>query len=336
METQNTYIIYLLHKYINSQCTEQELKQLLEWLKYTDDYACFDKVGKALWADINQTTAYPNNNRVQELQVEVSNLLKQITPQNSPQIIKYQPLHKSLWFTIAAVTIMAICMTFSIIYFYNTNSTNISYTEIITHKGEQKVYHLSDGSKVTLNSDSKLLIPDDFNEKNRNILMKREGFFEVTKNPKKPFVIKTNDTQVEVLGTSFNVKAYEEDDLLSITVSTGKVLVKVASQDLQLSLTPNQHLTVDNKRRTINKETFIENDYIKWMNGILYFHKTPIKEVIKTIERTYNTKIILNCKNCNQIITGTHDNKSLKAVIDAVCFTTGLRSQQKGDKIIIY
>ena len=52
-------------------------------------------------------------------------------------------------------------MTFSIIYFYNTNSTNISYTEIITHKGEQKVYHLSDGSKVTLNSDSKLLIPDD-------------------------------------------------------------------------------------------------------------------------------------------------------------------------------
>ena len=79
-----------------------------------------------------------------------------------------------------------------------------------------------------------------------------------------------------------------------------------------------------------------ENDYIKWMNGILYFHKTPIKEVIKTIERTYNTKIILNCKNCNQIITGTHDNKSLKAVIDAVCFTTGLRSQQKGDKIIIY
>lgn len=47
METQNTYIIYLLHKYINSQCTEQELKQLLEWLKYTDDYACFDKVGKA-------------------------------------------------------------------------------------------------------------------------------------------------------------------------------------------------------------------------------------------------------------------------------------------------
>ena len=218
----------------------------------------------------------------------------------------------------------------------NTNSTNISYTEIITHKGEQKVYHLSDGSKVTLNSDSKLLIPDDFNEKNRNILMKGEGFFEVTKNPKKPFVIKTNDTQVEVLGTSFNVKAYEEDDLLSITVSTGKVLVKVASQDLQLSLTPNQHLTVDNKRRTINKETFIENDYIKWMNGILYFHKTPIKEVIKTIERTYNTKIILNCKNCNQIITGTHDNKSLKAVIDAVCFTTGLRSQQKGDKIIIY
>ena len=90
------------------------------------------------------------------------------------------------------------------------------------------------------------------------------------------------------------------------------------------------------RRRTINKETFIENDYIKWMNGILYFHKTPIKEVIKTIERTYNTKIILNCKNCNQIITGTHDNKSLKAVIDAVCFTTGLRSQQKGDKIIIY
>ena len=86
----------------------------------------------------------------------------------------------------------------------------------------------------------------------------------------------------------------------------------------------------------INKETIQENNYIKWIQGSLYFNKEPIREVIKTINRTYNCKVILQCKNCDYKITGTHDNKSIEAVIEAICFTTGLHSRQEGEKIILY
>ena len=103
-----------------------------------------------------------------------------------------------------------------------------------------------------------------------------------------------------------------------------------------MSVSPNEHLSVNKIDGNVSKETIQENNYIKWIQGSLYFNKEPIREVIKTINRTYNRKVILQCKNRDYKITGTHDNKSIEAVIEAICFTTGLHSRQEGDNIIIY
>ena len=195
---------------------------------------------------------------------------------------------------------------------------------------------MADGTKVVLNSDTKLRIPSNFNKEERVIEMEGEGFFDVTPNPDKPFIIKSGETQVRVLGTSFDFKSYKEDDFIMLTVSTGKVRVNVADQDLQLSVSPNEHLSINKVDGNVRKETIRENNYIKWMQGSLYFNKEPIREVLKTINRTYNRQVVLQCRKCDYFITGTHDNKSIDAVIEAICFTTGLRSREEGDKIILY
>ncbi len=89
-------------------------------------------------------------------------------------------------------------------------------------KAKKKNLLLADGTKVILNSDTKLIIPSNFNKEERIIEMEGEGFFDVTPNPDKPFIIRSGEARVKVLGTSFDFKSYKEDEFIKLTVSTGK------------------------------------------------------------------------------------------------------------------
>lgn len=334
----DTIIISLLQRYIKNQCSEQELRTLLHWLKSPDNHTELDLVVKPLWDTIDKKMSRPDNEREKELHEEVSLLLSGIKDKNkktsNPRIRSKNRLNG--FYRIAAILILAFSVTFGLLRVLDRPSPQLTYTENISNKGEKKNILLADGTKIILNSDTKLRIPGNFNKEERIIEIEGEGFFDVTPNPDKPFIIRSGETQIRVLGTSFNFKSYKEDDFIKLTVSTGKVRVNVADQDLQLSVSPNEHLSINKIDGNVSKETIQENNYIKWIQGSLYFNKEPIREVIKTINRTYNRKVILQCKNCDYKITGTHDNKSIEAVIEAICFTTGLHSRQEGDNIIIY
>lgn len=335
---QDTIIILLLQKYIKNQCSEQELHALLHWLKLPDNHAELDLVGKPLWETIDKNMSRPEGEREKELHEEVSLLLSGVKRKDrkisNPEVRDKNRLNG--FYRIAAILILAFSVTFGLLKVLDRPSPQLTYTEKVSNKGEKKNIVLSDGTKIILNSDTKLRIPADFNKEERVLEMEGEGFFDVAPDPNKPFIIKSGEARVRVLGTSFDFKSYKEDDFIKLTVSTGKVRVNVDDQDLQLSVSPNEHLSVNKVDGNVSKETIQENNYIKWIQGSLYFNKEPIREVIKTINRTYNRKVILQCKNCDYKITGTHDNKSIEAVIEAICFTTGLHSRQEGDNIIIY
>ncbi|WP_075556786.1 FecR family protein [Parabacteroides timonensis] len=335
---QDTIIILLLQKYIKNQCSEQELHALLHWLKSPDNHAELDLVVKPLWETIDKNMSRPEGEREKELHEEVSLLLSGVKRKDrkisNPEVRDKNRLNG--FYRIAAILILAFSVTFGLLKVLDRPSPQLTYTEKVSNKGEKKNIVLSDGTKIILNSDTKLRIPADFNKEERVLEMEGEGFFDVAPDPNKPFIIKSGEARVRVLGTSFDFKSYKEDDFIKLTVSTGKVRVNVDDQDLQLSVSPNEHLSVNKVDGNVSKETIQENNYIKWIQGSLYFNKEPIREVIKTINRTYNCKVILQCKNRDYKITGTHDNKNIEAVIEAICFTTGLHSRQEGDNIIIY
>lgn len=335
---QDTTIISLLQKYIKNQCTEQELRTLLHWLKSPDNHASFDMAFLPLWDAIERDMPQPNQAREDELRREVSSLLSEIKKKNAPASNTCVRNKNRLngFYRIAAILILAFSVTFGLMKYLDRPEKPVTYAETVSAKGEKKTLKLADGTRVILNSDTKLLIPSNFNKQERTIEMEGEGFFDVAPNPDKPFVIKSGEARVKVLGTSFDFKSYKEDDFIKLTVSTGKVRVNISDQDLQMSVSPNEHLSVNKIDGNISKETIQENNYIKWIQGSLYFNKEPIREVIKTINRTYNRKVILQSKRSDYKITGTHDNKSIEAVIEAICFTTGLRSRKEGDKIILY
>lgn len=331
-----THILSLLQKYIENRCEEHELTLLLHWLKTPDNLEDFDFVSSSLWKKLEEKYAYPDNKRIKELNNEVEALLTKI---RTEQVVsgKRKTISKNIFYRSAAVLLLLISLGLGYLWLNNTKITEeISYTELAAIRGEIKEYTLEDGTHIILNSESKIKIPSDYNKENRYIEMTGEGFFNVTSNADKPFIVKSGQTQIKVLGTSFNVKAYSEDKAIGVTVSTGKVLVNIPDIDLQLRVLPMEHLLVNKETSNVSKLSLEENNYTKWIEGILFFDKEPLSEVIKTISRKYKKNVLLRCDNCNPLISGRHDNKSLEAVIDAICFTTGLKQKEEGESIILY
>ena len=333
---QETIIISLLRKYVKDQCSEQELRTLLQWLKSSDHHIGFDWVVQPLWDAIDKDMPRPDEEGENELRQEVSSLLSEIRQQKTSDSKVRSKNRLNGFYRVAAILILALSVTLGALKVLDRPQSVVTYVEKMSAKGETKSLLLADGTKVILNSDTKLIIPSNFNKEERIIELEGEGFFDVTPDPDKPFIIKSGETRVKVLGTSFDFKSYKEDEFIKLTVSTGKVRVNMIDQDLQLAVSPNEHLSINKIDGNVRKESIEENNYIKWIHGSLYFNKEPIREVLKTINRTYNRKVILQCKNCDYRITGTHDNKSIEAVIEAICFTTGLRSKREGGNIVLY
>lgn len=335
-------ITALLNKYINNNCSKEELQIVLEWLKSSNKTTYIDEVIEPLWSNINNHIKRPEGEREEELLIEVSSLLQKIKQKEIP--LQKRPLQETksakqpfhIIYKIAAVIIIALSITFGVREFRSYTESPITYIEHASSSGQHKTILLADGTNVTLNSESKLIVSSDFNKNHRIIEMEGEGFFEVAPNSQKPFIIKSGETQVKVLGTSFDFKSYKEDDFIKLTVSTGKVQVNLRESDVQLTILPNEHLSINKIDGNIIKESIKENNYNKWMKGSLYFNKEPIQEVINVINRTYKQEVVLDCGNCDFKITGIHDNKNIEAVINAICFTTGLSQRIKGNKIILY
>lgn len=332
----HTYMLSLLQKYVENRCSEEELYALLYELKSPEILHEFNTVSESLWNRIDSKNLYADERQTAKLNEEVDILLQRIKQKNVP-LPKKKPVSGRLkFYRVAALILVLIGLGVSYLLSDKFGSEELVYTEISVPRGETKEYKLDDGTRIVLNSGSKLVVPSDFNKGSRCVEMLGEGFFDVTPNPEKPFVIKSEGAQVRVVGTSFNVKAYPEDEYLGVTVSTGKVLVNLSDLDLQLRVTPMEHLTINKKTGNLTKLPLKENNYIKWMDGALHFDKEPIREVIKMINRKYNRNVLLRCKDCDRLISGTHDNKSLEAVIEAICFTTGLQHKEEGDSIILY
>lgn len=329
-------IINLIRKYIENQCTEAELQQLLGWLKSPCQQNSFADITAQVWDKLNKDIDISPLQQREELSKEALLLLDKIKVNQLVPQIKKKKINRWVIRRIAAILLLILSITSGIYYLKNVADKQLTYVEEFAQRGERRVVTLPDGSRITLNSESKLRYADNFNQDSRTIEMTGEAFFEVASNARKPFVIRSGETCIKVLGTSFNINAYDKDELMAVTVSTGKVNVIMDKQELQLNLTSNEHLLVNKVTGSFEKKIIDENNYIKWMDGTLFFEKEPIREVVKELNRKYNRRVVLQAGVRNYVISGTHDNKSLEAVVEAICYTTGLSYRAEGQDIVIY
>ena len=158
-------------------------------------------------------------------------------------------------------------------------------------RGMNKQLTLTDGTQVWLNAESTLEYPETFEGKpNREVYLKGEAYFEVTKNASQPFRVKTDALETLVLGTSFNVRAYSKEDT-QVTLVEGSVKVSDKHQN-ELRLQPGEHTDQKLNKTKVEKA----DDYHSWAEGMFYFDNTELVEIMRELGRWYNINIVFTNK----------------------------------------
>lgn len=174
--------------------------------------------------------------------------------------------------------------------FHSYQRSNCTLVVATTH-AETQCIQLPDGSKVTLNRYSQLSYPQTF-DKERIVKLNGEAYFEVSKNPEKPFRVKTNGITISVLGTHFNVNAYSADSLIETTLLEGSVAVNDHTHGTQVILKPYETAVYRKATGilTMHPEADAPNE-INWCNGILSFDDAPIGEIARQLSHHFNVTI---------------------------------------------
>ena len=190
------------------------------------------------------------------------------------------------------------------------------YNEIKIPYGKTFKITLSDGTVVNMNAGSSLKYPVQFiNGHNREVVLEGEAFFDVTKDKKHPFIVKTRGVDVRVLGTKFNVSSYKEDAEINTVLVEGSVsLSSAAKSNEKAMLVPGEKGTWNNQKRAIAVEKVDTRIYTEWMSGELVFRKTAFKDIIKKLERSYNVTI----ENNNKELLDKRFNASFNKDIETI------------------
>lgn len=207
---------------------------------------------------------------------------------------------------------------------------------IIAQAGTQvKKVLLPDGSSVTLNKYSELSYPEKFSRKLRSLQLSGDAFFEVVKNPDKPFLLEVNhQALVRVLGTSFNISPHENDESITVQVIEGKVAFSSSPQILdEVILEKDQQATLTAGH--IIRDVTLEENLMSWRTGRLVFYQTNITEVVRQLKAHYEINIILHNSVSKELaFTSTVEKQDLNNVLDEIAMVLGLSYSYENETVV--
>lgn len=215
-----------------------------------------------------------------------------------------------------------------------TENDEAFYNTITTPRGGQYHVTLSDGSQVWLNAASSIRFPVAFKGKERKVEITGETYFEVAKNPAMPFIVKAASTEIEVLGTHFNVNAYDDEAIIKTTLLEGKVKVSVANQ-VSKFLKPGQQAAINKEGKIGVLDNADIEEVMAWKNGRFQFSSADLKSILRQISRWYNVDIVYK-GNVNLHFTGQLTrNDNVSKVFEKLELTGEVHFRIDDKKIIV-
>lgn len=333
----------LLAKYIANECTPEEQEMVSVWLAEDATHRQLLKEYKEIW-DVSSEFK-----RTEDFDVELdwAVLQSRMESEHNERTFK---VHKSKnifslysnWSVFARVAaIVLIAVTIGVYtnqkYINEVPEVKPILREISMSRGQRGSLTLSDGTKVLINSDSKITLPPVFKSDIREVYLEGEAFFEVAKNPNKPFVIHTRGAIVQVLGTSFAIKSFPEDEEVQMVVEEGVVSFRAEKQSIDegVILTAGKVGHLDLEEKTIVTEDAKDLDaYLSWREGYLTFQNTSMKEVKKQLERKYDIEVSFTSESINQLqLTAELKSRSLTYVLETISMSLGLKYKFDQDKV---
>jgi len=306
----------LIEKYKRGKCSPQE-KELLE--KYLKSFQ--NNPGE--WNENEM-----GNQRITEEKI-YSGIMNNINKEKyhyftkaffSPSLLKR-----------AASIIFFLIIVSGILYvsgIFEQKTGSVVWNEKVTLSGEKSIITIPDGSIVTLNADSKLKYPDQFDDKIREVYLEGEAYFEVHHNSNRPFIVHSENLSTTVLGTKFDISAYPEKRTITVSLLEGKVKVsrEEKGKDNEIVvLKPKEQLLYDKENNVSSFEQFDSLEAVGWKDNIYKFENEPLGEVLSQLERAFGVKFKLDDQSVLlQKITIKFKKKSLQTVADVIKSLTGL------------
>jgi transmembrane sensor len=199
--------------------------------------------------------------------------------------------------------------------------TDTDSIEFTSSANSFKEYSLPDGSIVKLNANSSLKIASDFGDSNRTVTLVGEANFDVVRNENLPFIILAGNSRVKVLGTSFNLTSYLDNDI-ELNVTEGNVeFSSVKNEGVKEQVSKGEMAKMDKEGQFIRKDLIKNINYSGWWTRKFEFENTILSEVIENLEDAYWVEIEYTKEIGNCPVTGTYENKSIKEIIDLIDIT---------------
>lgn len=255
----------LLNKYINGTASEEERGLISQW-------AQADKENMKELATLRRLHSISIWNQ-QEKKTESKNTR-----------------HRILYQIASIAAIFAILLGINI-YQLKQTTPDIVMQTINVPPGQRVELILADGSNVWLNAGSSFSFPTSFSKKAREVYLDGEAYFNVEKDEKRNFIVKTSAYDIQVLGTTFNVTAYSQAHTFEVSLLKGSVEVYSANSDEQIRLEPNTRVYLANNK--LIKDKIVQYDKFLWKDGLISFMNEPFAEMIAKLELYFDTKIII-------------------------------------------
>ncbi len=304
----------LLTKLREGTCSPEEKEIIEQWLEDGE------------W-DFNENTVSPDIKRSIWQKIN-KNIIFQ------PKIISISRRYHLL--RVAAIFIIVLAG-IAVIYFMKKENLSKEYM-YATSSHELKKIVLSDSSVIFLSANSSIKVAQPFPKNKRDIELNGEAFFEVAKDPARPFTVVSNNIRTTALGTSFKVTSFPDKNNISVALSYGKVLVqnqRSGNVTDSFYLAPGEAIEYDKINKKIEKTLIVEKQ-LSYKNNILYFKNAGIKEVADKLREFYQIKVdYKSLQHPNWRVSGEFDYQPLKIVMENISFSCNISYKIKGDTLVL-
>ena len=311
----------LLEKYLQGTCTSEELNQLYQYLRTSPTDEVYREVADQLWQQRPEERVLAN----EKAEAMLSDVFRHKSEHSVP----------IYWYRIAAV-LSSLALLLGVLYLAMTKRNQP--LEYATRYGETRTVWLPDSTRVTLNANSSLIYRTD-PQQLREVWLEGEAYFEVQRiktnqpaaEPVK-FVVHTDNLDVAVLGTAFNVS--DRRGTTQVVLKHGKVRLDTKHREY-MTMQPGELVELAPQTTALTRRTVDPDDYTTWRENKLLFKRTPIREVVRILEDYYGLEVMLSGEGWdNRKITGSVPTNNQAVFLEVLTESMGIRMTQEGNRIV--
>ncbi|RAJ10591.1 FecR family protein [Chitinophaga skermanii] len=324
----------LIARKLDGTLTQAEQAALSEWIAADATHLSYYQSIQEVWGLTGRTQWAPEPDVSDNWMKFQSKLQAQERP-NELKVV-HKANNKRTWLRVAAIALPILIATPLIYNHFKPSAVEVASTTIRTANGEKKTLQLADGTTVHLNENSSLAYNNDFNTAKRNIQLTGEAFFDVAQNDTKPFAVTAGRSRTEVLGTSFNIKAYHPQPV-EIAVTSGKVAFMAETNANNKVVLTAGHKGILQLDETITTQPIDAPVFTQWREMRFTYHKDPFSKVINDVEKTFGIDIeVSDAEILKTDYNGLFTTQmKVPEVLEVITITTGTQWKFENGKYII-